>query len=157
MIKCIDFIDVFSKLSYSKRVSSLNSHETTIAFGEFCDICNYYYGFDVFALQHDNGAEFFGELLQYLSLPEDDPDYTGIKNYFILPRCPKIDGTIERYNRTLQEEFINQADALYQENWQLQFDKSSVNYLQYFNNYRAHQSLNLMSPKNYIRNFYSEM
>jgi len=92
-----------------------------------------------------------------LSLPEEDEDYTGIANYYILPRCPKIDGTIKRYNRTLQEKFINQTDTLYQENWQPKFDKTMVNYLEYFNNYWAHQSLNLMSPKNYIRNFYPEM
>ena len=31
----------------------------------------------------------------------------NIKHNFIYPRCPKINGFVERANRTLQEEFIN--------------------------------------------------
>lgn len=34
----------------------------------------------------------------------------GIPHFFIYPRCPKIDTYIERYNRSVQEEFIERND-----------------------------------------------
>jgi hypothetical protein len=157
-IKCVNFIDVFGKVAYAKRVTNINSQETLTAFLEFRRICQTIYGFDIFALQHDNGAEFFGALLAYLSNPPDSlHDDQGIANYFILPRCPQIDGTIENFNNILQVEFINQCDCICQENWLPLFIKSMVNYLSYYNNHRPHGALNNMSPKNYITKFYSEM
>jgi transposase InsO family protein len=156
-IKCVNFIDVFGKVAYAKRIVNINSQETLTAFLEFRHICRTVYGFDIFALQHDNGAEFFGSLLAYLSHPPDPEHDQGIANHFILPRCPQIDGTIESFNNILQVEFINQCEVIYQDNWLPLFVKSMVDYLSYYNNHRPHGSLNNMSPKNYIKKFYSEM
>ena len=32
----------------------------------------------------------------------------GIKHNFIYPKCPRINGYVERANRTLRDEFINE-------------------------------------------------
>lgn len=156
-IKCVNFIDVFGKIAYSQRVVSINSHKTLIAFREFSQICNQSYHFDVFALQHDNGAEFFGELLAYLEETLHTNHDKGIANYFILPRCPKINGTIENFNHVLQTEFINQTDTVYADDWLKQFPKALLNFIEYYNCYRPHGALNYMSPKNYLEKYYSEM
>ncbi len=154
-IKCVNFIDVFGKIAYSQRVTSINSYKTLIAFRKFSQICNQSYHFDVFALQHDNGAEFFGELLAYLEETLHTNHDKGIANYFILPRCPKINGTIENFNHVLQTEFINQTDIVYADDWLKQFPKALLNFIEYYNCYRPHGALNYMSPKNYLEKYYS--
>jgi hypothetical protein len=50
--------------------------------------------------QSDNGSENLGVF-------DDQLKKDGIPHYFIYPRCPKIDTFIERYNRSLQEEFVD--------------------------------------------------
>jgi len=91
--------------------------------------------------QSDNGGENLGVFDQEL---EKD----GIPHLFIYPRCPQIDTFIERYNRTIQEEFldyhldelidINQGNQLLTE-WNI-----------YYNTKRRHHSLGLKSPLNYL-------
>jgi len=50
-------------------------------------------------VQSDNGSEFLGEFEVHLRNLQ-------LKQVFSYPRCPKINGCVERYQRTLQEEFI---------------------------------------------------
>jgi hypothetical protein len=50
--------------------------------------------------QSDNGSENLGEF-------DDQLNREGILHYFSYPHCPKINTYIERYNRTIQEEFID--------------------------------------------------
>ncbi len=52
------------------------------------------------AVQTDNGSEFQGEFDQYLELQ-------NIPRLWSYPRCPRINRCIERYQRTLNEEFID--------------------------------------------------
>ena len=53
----------------------------------------------IHVVQTDNGAEFEGEFDAYLSNQQ-------IPHQWSYPRCPRINGCIERYQRTLSEEFI---------------------------------------------------
>ena len=48
--------------------------------------------------QSDNGAEHLGEFDEHLKKEK-------IPHYFSYPNCPKINAYVERYNRTVQEEF----------------------------------------------------
>ncbi|MCX7914611.1 MAG: hypothetical protein N2511_08530, partial [Thermodesulfovibrionales bacterium] len=50
--------------------------------------------------QSDNGAENLGEFDKALK-------QEGIPHLFSYPQCPKINAHIERYNRTIQKEFID--------------------------------------------------
>ncbi|MEW6215136.1 MAG: integrase core domain-containing protein [Nitrospirota bacterium] len=91
--------------------------------------------------QSDNGSENLGEF-------EEQLRKDGIPHYFSYPHCPKINTYIERYNRTIQEEFIdNNLDVI--------ADKPLLNqrladYLIFYNTQRPHKSLGLKSPIQYL-------
>lgn len=91
--------------------------------------------------QTDNGSENLGEFDQQLVTD-------GIPHLFIYPRCPKIDAYIERYNRTLQEEFIdNNLDVIHDKKI---FIQKLVEWNIYFDTERRHHSLGLKSPLQYL-------
>ena len=91
--------------------------------------------------QNDNGKEnlkYFDKQLEIDNIP----------HFFIYPRCPKIDTFIERYNRTLQEEFLDyHLDQLIDIK---QGNKLLIDWNIYYNTQRRHHSLNLVSPVNYL-------
>ena len=56
---------------------------------------------------------------------------------------------IERFNRTLSEEFLKQHRALLRDNLSA-FNKALVDYLLWYNTERPHESLGMLSPLRYI-------
>ena len=91
--------------------------------------------------QSDNGPENLGEFDQQL---EED----RIPHFFSYPRCPKINAFIERYNRTIQEEFIdNNLDIIHDK---ILFNQKLADYLIWYNSRRPHKSLGLKSPLQYF-------
>ena len=93
--------------------------------------------------QSDNGSENLG--LFDAQLKKDT-----VPHYFIYPRCPKIDTFIERYNRTLQDEFID--PNLYAIHDKGVFGQKLSDYIVYYNSQRPHHSLGLKSPLQYFIN-----
>lgn len=93
-------------------------------------------------VQTDNGLEYLGDFNSYLEEKQ-------IPHLFIYPRCPKINGFVERANRTLQEEFIEQY--IYTK-WRglVAFNRDLMNYLVWYNTKRIHKSLNNQTPMNYL-------
>ncbi|MCX7943753.1 MAG: integrase core domain-containing protein [Deltaproteobacteria bacterium] len=72
----------------------------------------------------------------------------GIPHYFSYPRCPKINTYIERYNRTIQEEFIEaNLDIIHDKSL---FHQRLGEYLIFYNTQRPHKSLGLKSPLEYL-------
>lgn len=95
----------------------------------------------ILAWQSDNGSENLGVFDQQLKKD-------GIPHYFIYPRCPKINTFVERYNRTIQEEFIEpNLDTIHDKGV---FQGKLADYLIYYNTERPHHSLNLRSPLEYF-------
>lgn len=91
--------------------------------------------------QSDNGGENLGVFDRQL---EKD----GVPHLFIYPRCPKIDTFIERYNRTLQEEYLDyHLNELIDPR---QGNQLLVDWNVYYNTKRRHHSLELKSPVNYF-------
>ncbi|WP_407919062.1 integrase core domain-containing protein [Caldisericum exile] len=72
-----------------------------------------------------------------------------MKHNFIYPRCPRINGFIERANRTLQEEFIDLNLLLLPDNIN-EFNKRLIDYLIWYNTQRPHKSLNNLTPIDYV-------
>ena len=64
----------------------------------------------------------------------------NLKHNFIYPRCPRINGFIERANRTLQEEFIDLHLNLLSEDID-EFNRKLMDYLVWYNTERPHESL----------------
>ena len=91
--------------------------------------------------QTDNGSENLGEFDKALR-------ESNIPHLFIYPRCPKINSIIERYNRTLQEEFIDShLDVIHDKPL---FHQHLANYLLFYLTKRIHKSLDKMTPVDYL-------
>lgn len=87
------------------------------------------------------GSENLGEF-------DDELKKERITHYFSYPHCPKINTYIERYNRTIQEEFIdNNLDIIYDKPL---FHQRLADYLIFYNTKRPHRSLGLKSPMDYL-------
>lgn len=130
-------IDCKLKFSFSLVYKSLTSRNGKDFFSKLEKI----YPFKIKSLQTDNGLEFLGELDDYLR-------QKNILHFFSYPRCPRINGIVERYQRSLQEEFINHhLDLIYSTRL---FNQKMVEYLIWYNTKRAHKSLGLKSPMDYL-------
>lgn len=133
-------IDIVTKYAWCKLVPTLSACWSKESLIEFRRAYNY----AVRVIQTDNGSEFLGEFNTYTK-------QQNIKHEFIYPRSPKINGVVERFNRTIQEEFLVRQDEIsYDKNL---FKQKLTNYLIWYNTKRPHQSLNYMTPKDYLNSF----
>jgi transposase InsO family protein len=94
--------------------------------------------FEVKRVQTDNGPEFY-KLFHEACL---DLELTHYWNY---PKHPKMNAKIERYNRTVQEEFVDHHldDLGYDIN---RFNYQLMDWVLWYNTERPHFTLNLKSP-----------
>ncbi|MDI6745183.1 MAG: integrase core domain-containing protein [Thermodesulfovibrionales bacterium] len=99
------------------------------------------YPLKVISWQSDNGKENLGDFTAELKRQ-------GIPHYFSYPRCPKINTYIERYNRTVQEEFIDDNEDIIHD--KPLFNEKLADYLIFYNTERPHKSLGLKSPLEYL-------
>ena len=133
----ISAIDSKLKFSFSSCYSHLSSRNAR----DFLRRLQLVYPLPIKSVQTDNGAEFLKEFDAYLKDKQ-------IPHYFSYPRCPKINGCIERFNRTLKEEFVsNNIDAL--PDLPL-FRARLAEYLVFYNTQRPHKTLGLISPLDYL-------
>lgn len=130
-------IDVKGKSALSLTYKHLNSKNTVDFFKKFIQILPY----EAHTVQTDNGKEFLKHFRVYLKKQ-------NIKHVFIYPRMSKVNGTIERFNRTIQEDFIDpNLHLIYN---QKQYNQNLAKYMIYYNCQRVHESLNNMTPTNYL-------
>ncbi len=91
--------------------------------------------------QSDNGSENLGAFDNALKNAK-------IPHLFIYPRCPKINSIIERYNRTIQEEFIdNYLHIIHDKEL---FHQQLAQYMLFYLTKRIHKSLDKMTPLDYL-------
>ena len=93
--------------------------------------------------QTDNGSEFKGKFDQAIQ------QLQATTHLFSYPRSPKTNGYVERFNWTIQDEFINyEIDTA--ENYPEVFNQKLNQWLTYYNTIRPHQSLGYMTPQQYL-------
>ena len=97
--------------------------------------------FTITEIQTDNGSEF-------AHLFHDACARLKIRHYHTYPRCPKMNGTVERFNRTLSEDFIQHHLPLLRDDI-LHFNESMIDWLLWYNAERPHESLGMLSPLQY--------
>jgi putative transposase len=97
--------------------------------------------FRITEIQTDNGSEF-------AHFFHDACTKLGITHYHSYPRCPKMNGTVERFNRTLSEDFIQHHLPLLRDDI-LQFNETLIDWLLWYNTERPHESLGMLAPLQY--------
>jgi putative transposase len=130
-------IDIYTKYALVVKVSTLSSVNAVKVFKRFQKECPT----DIHTVQTDNGCEFLAHFHKYL-------EGRDIKHIFIYPRLCKVNGVVERFNRTVQEEFIKRSDELYHDT--KAFEKKLTKYLYWYNYKRPHYALGYLSPMQFI-------
>lgn len=130
-------IDIFTKYALVVRVDSLSSINAKKVFTAF----RKENPANIHTLQTDNGSEFLAHFHKHL-------EEECITHKFIYPRLCKVNGVVERFNRTVQEECIRRSDELYYD--LKEFEKRLTKYLYWYNNLRPHHALGYLSPVQFI-------
>lgn len=140
-ITAIDVVTKYAACVYARKATASKALELLAKLRQS-------YGSNLRAVQTDNGSEFLGAFDQYCQAH-------SIPHFFTYPRSPRINGGIERFNRTIQEEFIDRTDSIY-----LGTDAITTHlqhYLDWYNDVRPHQSLGNLSPSQYQQTLQSNM
>lgn len=142
----LNAVDISGKFQFSYAFRTSSSRNTVAFFKKLETVYPCETGIHV--VQTDNGPEYSGEFEKYLKK-------RNIKHNFIYPRCPRINGFIERANRTLQDEFIDLHLNLLTEDID-KFNRKLMDYLLWYNTERPHKSLNNLTPIDYLLKYYPE-
>ncbi len=94
-------------------------------------------------IQTDNGSEFHKYFAEYI----ENTETTHFWNY---KGKPYLNGHVERFNRSVQEEFIDWNEFLLED--VNEFNKKLTDYMIWCNTERPHWSLKLQSPVDYLIN-----
>jgi transposase InsO family protein len=95
----------------------------------------------------DNGGEFAKHFTTLLAQQQ-------VPHWHTYPRTPKMNAHCERFNRTIQEEFVDFHDDLLFTDLQL-FNDKLLDWLSWYNIERPHHSLALQSPMQVIGHFFN--
>lgn len=97
--------------------------------------------FQIRAIQVDGGSEFYAEFEQACK-------ELNIKLYVLPPKSPKLNGAVERANRTHTEEFYEVTDCP----WSVsELNPQLIKWEYTYNCIRPHAALNLKSPLQFLR------
>jgi transposase InsO family protein len=131
-------IDVERKFAFAAAYTNHSSASAADFLGKLIAVAP----FPVTEVQTDNGSEFAAEF-------EDACKRLRIVHFHTYPRSPKMNAHIERFNRTLSEDFIASHRLLLHDNLRA-FNEELVDWLLWYNCERPHQSLGMLSPLGYI-------
>jgi transposase InsO family protein len=130
-------VDLYSRFAFAYTYKSLSS-KIALDFYQKLEIVA---PFKVQAVKTDNGLEFEGHFDSHLK-------QNNITHFFSYPRTPKSNAFVERFNRTIQEEFVDRNISMI-ENPQT-FNSKLIDYLVFFNSVRPHRSLDNLTPMGYL-------
>lgn len=136
----ITFEDIYTRFSFAWGTKS----HASLAAAEFFSLCQkvFPHSYDFLFVLTDNGSEFkkhFTEELQRLHLT----------HFHTYPKTPKMNAHVERFNKTIQEEFIDYNV------WLLKdpdvFNGKLMDYLVFYNTLRVHHAFrNKLSPLQFM-------
>ncbi len=130
-------IDEVSKLAYARLYTT---HSSKLA-ADFLKRLHYLTEGEIINLHHDNGSEFqkdFEVACLELSLPQ----------WYSRVRTPKDNAVLERFNRTIQEEFVEIIDIGLEDVDLL--NTRLLDWLIEYNSIRPHETLDYLTPLEYI-------
>jgi putative transposase len=130
-------IDTTTRLAHAKTYESHASVPAAAFLNECAGVFPH-----LTTIQTDNGSEFAGRF-------KTAAQNLNLTHYHIYPRCPDQNAYIERFNRTLDEEFLRLHTRLIRDDMNKLNEKLSE-YLTWYNTTRPHHGLGLLSPRQYI-------
>ena len=137
----ITFEDIYTRFGFAWAT---NSH-ASLAAKEFFELCQkaFPYSFNFLYVLTDNGSEFkkhFTEELKRLHLI----------HYHTYPKTPKMNAHVERFNKTIQEDFVNFRYQLIRDDVD-EFNRQLMDWLIWYNTKRVHYAFqNKLSPVQYM-------
>lgn len=133
-------IDLKSDFGFAYAYAGASSQNTKDFFNKLEMVAP----FAIKRVQTDNGSEFENHFKEHIK----DKDIIHFHNY---PKCPKMNAYVERFNRTIQEEFIdwNKETLAYDID---EFNRKLIDWLLWYNTERPHYSLRMIPPMRYIIN-----
>lgn len=135
----ITAVDIHSRYAFAfcfNRALSINAKN-------FFKKLEQVFPYKIKAIQTDNGSEFHKYFREYLK-------EKNITHYWNYPGKPFKQGHIEKFNRTIQEEFIDWNSVLLEDT--NMFNEKMGNWLNWYNTKRFHWGLNLETPVDYLIN-----
>jgi len=120
-------LDVYSRWAHAKALERMNTHKTLNFVREAQRISPFKFE----TLQSDHGPEFSTYFSEQIGLP----------HRHIRVRKPNDNAHLERFNRTLQEECLNNVYPSVKS-----YQKAISEYLPYYNNERLHLGLDFKTP-----------
>lgn len=133
-------IDVTSKFAFAYTYNNHSSRSVAHFMETLVKVTPY----PIRAIQTDNGSEFLSE-------SDEAMDQHGIVHFFTYPNSPKQNAVVERFNRTIQEEYIaNHEDNLPDTKL---FNNQLIDYLLFYNTKRPHQALGYEVPMKHATNY----
>jgi len=133
----ITAVDTHTRYTFAWSYKRANSRNAQDFFTKITQAFPY----SIRRVQTDNGSEFHRYFQAHLQKK-------AVTHYWNYPKQPYKNGHIEKYNRTIQDEFIDQHLALL-ENPKV-FNHRLMDYLIWYNTKRPHWSLKLLSPVDYL-------
>jgi putative transposase len=133
----INAIDIKSRFVFScsyDKLTSLNAKD-------FMNKLTKVVPFKIRKIQTDNGCEFAGYFSDYLK-------DKGIEHFHNWPRYPRGNAYIERFNRTIRQQYVNTNMDWIDDT--KEFNRKLMNYLLWYNSRRPHKGLNYMTPLDYV-------
>ena len=102
--------------------------------------------FAIRAIQVDGGSEFFADF-------EAECQRRGIRLFQLPPKSPKLNGTVERANRTHTEEFYEVYDCP----WTVEeLNPELIHWERIYNTLRPHQALGYLTPQQFVLNWQAQ-
>ena len=142
-IYIITFVDIYSRVAFAYATTS---HASKAA-ADFFILIQKAFPYKIKYLITDNGSEFMKHFSEELKRQH-------VIHWHTYPRCPKMNAHCERFNRTIQEEFVDfHAHQLLNTDI---FNAELANYLIWYNTKRSHHSLNRVSPFQFLTNYHHQ-
>jgi transposase len=131
-------IDHHGKIAYARSYKNKSSRSAK----DFLYRLHYLIDANIANVQTDNGSEFYGEFDQALSELE-------IMHWFSRNHTPKDNSVCERFNQTLQHEWLNDGNFTTDCN---ELNRKLTEWLVEYNFDRPHQALDYQTPFGYYEN-----
>ena len=121
-------------------VIQAHGRATALAASQFLETLLHRMPFPIRALQVDGGSEFAAEF-------EQACQQRGLHLFVLPPRSPKLNGAVERANRTHTEEFYQVNPCSLQMN---KLNRELRQWEKIYNTVRPHQSLGYLTPRQFL-------